>query len=71
MADKKEEHIIDITQTYSRFEHWLNKNKMWLSYLVGGITIVILGYVGFTKFYLGPKETDAQNEMWKAQDYCI
>ncbi len=61
MAEK--ETGIDLT----RFELWIDNNKQLLSYIVGGLFVVVVGYLGFTKLYLGPKETEAQNQMFVAQ----
>lgn len=63
MAEK--ETGIDLT----RFEMWIDNNKNLLSYIVGGLFIIVVGYLGFTKLYLGPKETEAQNQMFVAQKY--
>lgn len=70
MSDKKkEEQIVDITGSYSKFEHWINQNKTILTYVVGGLFVIVLGYLGFNKLYMGPKEKDAQNKMFVAQKY--
>src|SRR5581483_922934 len=53
----------------STFETWIDNNKQLLSYIVGGVFVIVAGYLAFTKLYLGPKETDAQNAMFMAQKY--
>ncbi len=53
----------------SRTEEWVAANQ---KYILGGvalIAIVILGYLGFQKFIQEPKEQEAANEMFKAQQY--
>ncbi len=69
MADKKEEQIVDIAGSYTKFEHWINENKTMLSVVVGGLFLVVAGYLGFNKLYLEPKENEAQNQMFVAQKY--
>jgi len=53
----------------SKFEIWIDNNKKLLSYLAGGLVIVVAGYLGFTKLYLAPKEAEAQNQIFVAQKY--
>ncbi len=64
MAENKETGL-DLTS----FEAWIDTNKKMLSYVVGGLFIIVVGYLGFTKLYLAPKETEAQNQMFVAQKY--
>jgi len=53
----------------SKTEEWVAANQKYILGGVGIIAIVILGYLGFQKFYQGPKEEEAANEMFKAQEY--
>ncbi len=69
MTDKKQEQILDIGGTYSKLEHWINENKTMLTIVVAGLFLVVGGYIGFNKFYLEPKEDEAQNQMFVAQKY--
>ncbi len=53
----------------SRTEEWVAANQKYILGAVGIIAIVILGYLGFQKFIQEPKEQEAANEMFKAQQY--
>jgi len=53
----------------SRTEEWVAANQKYILGAVGVIAIVILGYLGFQKFIQEPKELEASNEMFKAQQY--
>ncbi len=53
----------------SRTEEWVAANQKYILGAVGVIAIVILGYLGFQKFIQEPKEQEAANEMFKAQQY--
>jgi len=53
----------------SKTEEWVAANQ---KYILGGvalIAIVLLGYLGFQKFVQEPKEEEASNEMFQAQQY--
>ena len=37
--------------------------------VIGAIIVIVLGYIGYKKLYLGPKEKEAQGQMFMAQKY--
>ncbi|MCX6350799.1 MAG: tetratricopeptide repeat protein [Bacteroidetes bacterium] len=45
----------------------MDKNRKMVTYLLGGIIIVILGFFGFKQFYLEPQEAEARVKLFKAQ----
>ncbi len=53
----------------SKTEEWVAANQKFILGAVGVIALVILGYLGFQKFIQEPKEQEAANEMFKAQQY--
>ncbi|MBQ0735624.1 tetratricopeptide repeat protein [Aquimarina celericrescens] len=53
----------------SRTEEWVAANQKYILGIVGLIAVVILGYLGFQKFIQEPKEQEAANEMFQAQQY--
>ncbi|GGX23318.1 tetratricopeptide repeat protein [Aquimarina muelleri] len=53
----------------SKTEEWVAANQKYILGAVGVIAIVVLGYLGFQKFIQEPKEQEASNEMFKAQQY--
>ena len=69
MSDQHKEGGIEVAQTLSRMEQWFEDNKKPVTYVVGALALIIGGYFAFTQFYLGPKENDAQNDMFMAQKY--
>ncbi|WP_024768677.1 MULTISPECIES: tetratricopeptide repeat protein [Aquimarina] len=53
----------------SKTEEWVAANQKYILSAVGMIAVVILGYLGFQKFIQEPKEEEAANEMFTAQQY--
>ncbi|GAA4276327.1 tetratricopeptide repeat protein [Aquimarina mytili] len=53
----------------SKTEEWVAANQKYILGAVAVIALVILGYLGFQKFIQEPKEQEAANEMFKAQQY--
>ncbi|SEL85835.1 Tetratricopeptide repeat-containing protein [Aquimarina amphilecti] len=53
----------------SRTEEWVAANQKYIFIIVGAIAAVVLGYLGYQKYIQEPKELEASNEMFKAQQY--
>lgn len=53
----------------SKTEEWVAKNQKYIFGVVGAVAVIILGYLGYQKYILEPKQEEAMNEMFKAQQY--
>lgn len=53
----------------SRTEEWAVKNQNYIMIGIGAIAVLVLGYLGYNKFVAEPKESEAMNEMFQAQQY--
>jgi len=53
----------------SKTEEWVAANQKYILGGVGIIALLILAYLGYQKFVQEPKEEEAANEMFQAQDY--
>ncbi len=53
----------------TRGEHFYEENKKIISIVGGGVLAVVIAIVGITNFYLPSKEKEAQEQMFKAQQY--
>ncbi|MDP2336479.1 MAG: tetratricopeptide repeat protein [Bacteroidota bacterium] len=70
--DKKnnqEDNLIEVESALTKTEQYLEGNQKMISILVGAIVIVAVGYLGLNKFYLEPRKTEAQDQMFMAQTY--
>lgn len=61
--------IIDVQETISKTEAFIEKNKKILSITVGSIVAIILIYVGYKKFYIAPLEEEAKSAIFMAEKY--
>ncbi len=52
-----------------RTEAWVAKNQKYIFVIIGVAAVVILGYLAYEEFIQEPKETEAANEMFQAQQY--
>ena len=53
----------------SKTEEWVAKNQKYIFVIIGAAALVILGYLGYEEFIQEPKEAEAANEMFQAQQY--
>ncbi|MBQ4822686.1 tetratricopeptide repeat protein [Aquimarina sp. MMG016] len=58
-----------LDETASKTEEWVAANQKYIFIIVGVVALVVLGYLGYDKFIQEPKEQEASNEMFKAQQY--
>ncbi len=72
MAKKKapqDDNLHELESALTKTEHFIEKNQNTITYIVGGIVLVVVAYLGFNKFYLQPREDEAQSQMFMAESY--
>jgi tetratricopeptide (TPR) repeat protein len=68
-VDKTEERIEKVEQAFSRTELFFEKNQKIILIVVGVVVVIVLGFFGFKRFYLAPREAEAQGQMFMAEKY--
>lgn len=68
-TDKTEEKIASVEVALDKGEQFLEKNKNIIFYVVLGIIVIVLGFFGYKKYILSPKEKEAQAQMFFAEQY--
>lgn len=68
-TDKTEQRIEAVEEAFSRTEQFIEKNQKIIIIVVAAIIIVVLGFFGIKRFYIAPKEKDAQSQMFMAEKY--
>lgn len=53
----------------SKTEAWVARNQKYIFIIIGVAAAVILGYLAYEEFIQEPKEAEAANEMFMAQQY--
>lgn len=56
-----------LDETASKTEDWVAKNQKIIIGIVGAVALFTVGYLVYQKFIAEPKQTDAANEMFVAQ----
>jgi tetratricopeptide (TPR) repeat protein len=58
-----------VENALSRTEQYIEENQKSLTIIILAIVVVVGGYLGYKKFYLEPKNRDAQSAMYVAEQY--
>ncbi|WP_163324225.1 tetratricopeptide repeat protein [Draconibacterium mangrovi] len=72
MAKKNVEqadNLQELESALTKTEQFVEDNSKIISYVIGGIIIVVAAYLGFNKFYVQPKEDEAISQMFMAENY--
>ncbi|MFV8373962.1 tetratricopeptide repeat protein [Flavobacterium sp. LB1P71] len=57
-----------LDETASRTEDWVARNQKVIIGLVAGVALLTVGYLAYQKFIATPKQDEAANEMFVAQE---
>ena len=70
---KKQDRTADglgaVEEALSKTERFIEENQKLLSIIVGVIIVLVLGFFGYKKMYVAPRETEAKNQMFMAEKY--
>ena len=58
-----------LDETASKTEEFVAKNQNIILGIVGGIALLVAGYLLYQKFIAGPAQNDAASDMYQAQKY--
>lgn len=67
--EKAEERIGAVEEVFSKSEQFIEKYQKVILIAVGVIVVVVLVVFGFKRFYIGPREKEAQSQMFMAEKY--
>lgn len=67
--DKTEDRIVKVEEALSKTEKFIEDNQLILMIVIGVIVVVVLGFYGFKRLYLAPRQEEAQQQMFMAERY--
>lgn len=66
---QEDEVLIDVEQSISKIETYLNENQKSITAIVIALFVIVGGYFAYTKLYQEPREQEAQEDIFAAQQY--
>lgn len=68
-STQTEENIQAVEQALGKSERFIEENQKPITIILVVLVAIVLGYFGFQRFYIQPKEEKAQIEMFMAEKY--
>jgi len=68
-TNQEEEVLVDVTQSISKVERFFEENKQNITLFAAALVLIVGGYVSYMKFYQEPREMEAQQEIYRAQQW--
>ena len=69
MSETHKEHELNLQETLSKTEEFVNKNRRSLGIIGGAILLAVVGYLVYQKWYVAGKEKEASAQMFMAEQY--
>ncbi len=72
MTKKKtaqEDNLQELESALTRTEQFVEDNQKKITYIVGAVVVLVGAFLAFNRFYLQPKEKEALNQMFMAENY--
>ncbi|MBE0648202.1 MAG: tetratricopeptide repeat protein [Bacteroidales bacterium] len=66
---KADERLQTVEEALGKTEAFIENNQKIILIVVGVLIVIILGFFGFRKYYIEPKEKEAQGQMFMAEMY--
>lgn len=68
-SNKQGEGLKEVEEALTKTEQFLENHLNLVLYVIGGLVVVVLGFLGFQKYVVTPKNVEAQAQMFNAQNY--
>lgn len=66
---KQEDNLQELESALTRTEQFIEDNQKPILYAVAAIVVIVVAYLGFSKFYMQPKQEEALSQMFMAENY--
>jgi tetratricopeptide (TPR) repeat protein len=61
--------VVNETSAVDSIQIWYEKNKKIVTGAVIALLVIVVGYIGYTRFYMAPRETKAAAKVYYAEQY--
>lgn len=66
---KGDQRLENIGETLSKTEEFIFSNQKAIGIVIAIVVVAIIGYFGYNRYYIEPKTTEAQEQMFQAQQF--
>ncbi|HAQ19709.1 MAG TPA: hypothetical protein DCR40_10825 [Prolixibacteraceae bacterium] len=66
---QKVDNLVEVESALTKSEQFLEANQKLIAIVIGAIVVISVAFLGFNKFYLEPRNVDAQEQLFVAQNY--
>jgi tetratricopeptide (TPR) repeat protein len=63
------DNLQEIESALTRTEQFIENNQKIITYVIGAIVVVVVAYLGITRFYIHPQQKEAESQMFMAENY--
>lgn len=67
--DHAEDNLMAVEDALSKSEQFIEKNQRIITIVIGLVVVLILAYLGYQRYFLIPKNKEAQAQMFMAEKY--
>lgn len=68
--NQKHKAAVSTAAKHTGSNNFIQENQKSLVFIVGGIIVLVLLYIGYQRFYLAPRAETAANQLFKAETYA-
>lgn len=63
------DNLQELESALTRTERFIEENQKPITYAVGAVIILVIAFLGINRFYLQPRQDEANTQMFMAQNY--
>ncbi|NCD40655.1 MAG: tetratricopeptide repeat protein [Bacteroidia bacterium] len=67
--DNAEDNLMVVEDALSKSEQFIERNQRIITIVIGAIVVLILAYLGYQRYFLLPRNNEAQEQMFMAEKY--
>ena len=67
--DQEQEVLVDVGHGLTSMEHFFEENRKSITVIVAALFVIVAGYFAYSYFYQQPREAEAQQYIFPAQNY--
>lgn len=67
--DHADDNLMAVEDALSKSEQFIERNQRIITIVIGAVVVLILAYLGYQRYFLTPKNIEAQEQMFMAEKY--